>query len=446
MKKMISLAEKHPELILEWDSSNADITPWNISYGSNKKATWKGKCGHTWKASIKNRASGSGCPICSGNAVSEGINDLATLYPELASEWSSKNLPMKPESFTVKANKNVLWECQSCGHEWKARIADRTDGHGCPVCSGEVIKPGINDLKTLYPQLANEWSLRNESEQPSDFSPKSRKKVWWRCRECGFEWEAVIDSRVRGLKCPSCQDRVINPGFNDLESVCPELAAEWDYEHNRNLTPDKILSSSMRPVFWKDYYGHIWRAKISERMAGAGCPYCKSDSEHIFILKAIAYYIQQAGLSISYMSDEIIGIPLELYIPEKKVGIEFTENRFSSGELWLKETAKNWLCIKAGIKLFRLMLPDSIGFDNCACIHLSETDLLNYKLAIRGLLRIIRIDTDIDFERDLEVINNTELIGGREDEETDNKDNTSGTWNSTLACNMLPYKQKARRV
>ena len=102
------MAEKHPELILEWDSSNADITPWNISYGSNKKATWKGKCGHTWKASIKNRASGSGCPICSGNTVSEGINDLATLYPELASEWSSKNLPMKPESFTVKANKNVL--------------------------------------------------------------------------------------------------------------------------------------------------------------------------------------------------------------------------------------------------------------------------------------------------------------------------------------------------
>ena len=61
---MISLAEKHPELENEWDDSNEPITPWNVSYGSNKKVRWKGICGHTWEAIIKNRASGHGCPIC----------------------------------------------------------------------------------------------------------------------------------------------------------------------------------------------------------------------------------------------------------------------------------------------------------------------------------------------------------------------------------------------
>ena len=75
---------------------NLPPTPDAVTYGSNKQVWWEGTCGHEWQASIKSRSSGENCPVCSGKRVLKGINDLATLKPELASEWSDKNKSLKP--------------------------------------------------------------------------------------------------------------------------------------------------------------------------------------------------------------------------------------------------------------------------------------------------------------------------------------------------------------
>ena len=86
-----SLAAVHPELIAEWSEKNLPLTPDSITFGSNKKVWWKGACDHEWETSIKARSNGEKCPICSGARVIAGINDLNTLKPKLASEWSEKN-------------------------------------------------------------------------------------------------------------------------------------------------------------------------------------------------------------------------------------------------------------------------------------------------------------------------------------------------------------------
>ncbi|MCR5205593.1 MAG: hypothetical protein K6E47_11100, partial [Lachnospiraceae bacterium] len=244
--------------------------------------------------------------------------------------------------------------------------------------------------------------------------------------------------RVKGQSCPACSDRAIYPGYNDLGTIFPDLVSEWDYEHNKGLTPDRILASSMRPVFWKDFYGHVWRAKISDRVKGTGCPYCTANRNYILKLKTITYYARLSGLSARFLDDRIIGIPLEVYIPEKKVAIEFCGSRFSSGPIWMKESAKNWLCLKNRIKLFRVIPPGENGFDNCVCIKLPQDNIMNFKAALRSVFRISNIRADIDIERDISAINDTELMGGTDNEEIDDKDYTTGTWNTTMACNMLP--------
>ena len=86
-----SLASVHPELISEWSEKNLPLTPDKITFGSNKRVWWIGACGHEWETSVKARSKGEKCPICSGARVIEGINDLATLKPLLAQEWSKKN-------------------------------------------------------------------------------------------------------------------------------------------------------------------------------------------------------------------------------------------------------------------------------------------------------------------------------------------------------------------
>lgn len=104
-----SLAAMCPALVCEWSEKNLPLTPDRITYGSNKAVWWKGACGHEWQASVKARSGGENCPICSGARVVTGINDLATLEPEIAARWSEKN-NLKPSEVSIGSHKKVLWE------------------------------------------------------------------------------------------------------------------------------------------------------------------------------------------------------------------------------------------------------------------------------------------------------------------------------------------------
>ena len=155
-----SLASVHPELIPEWSEKNLPLTPDKITFGSNKRVWWKGACGHEWETSVKARSKGEKCPICSGARVIEGINDLATLKPLLAQEWSKKN-KLKPTEVSVASHKKIIWKCKH-GHEWEASVKSRTvNGTGCPYCSHNKVLAGFNDLASQYPDIAAEWSDRN---------------------------------------------------------------------------------------------------------------------------------------------------------------------------------------------------------------------------------------------------------------------------------------------
>ena len=161
-----SLASVHPELISEWSAKNLPLTPDKITFGSNKRVWWKGACGHEWETSVKARSKGEKCPICSGARVIEGINDLATLKPQLAQEWSEKN-ELKPTEVSVASHKKIIWKCKH-GHEWEASVKSRTvNGTGCPYCSHNKVLAGFNDLASQYPDIAAEWSDRNLPLQPT---------------------------------------------------------------------------------------------------------------------------------------------------------------------------------------------------------------------------------------------------------------------------------------
>ncbi len=59
------LATLNPALAAEWHpTKNGALTPSDVTPGSNKKAWWKGGCGHEWEAVIASRNSGCGCPVC----------------------------------------------------------------------------------------------------------------------------------------------------------------------------------------------------------------------------------------------------------------------------------------------------------------------------------------------------------------------------------------------
>ena len=81
----------------------------------------------------------------------------------------------------------------------------------------------------------------------------------------------------------------------------------------------------------------------------------------------LAYYAEQSGEAIVIGDVDQIGIKLETYLPNKKAAIVFS-SAISRECLVRRENAKNWLCLKSGIKLFRIMAHGANDYDNCICI------------------------------------------------------------------------------
>ena len=278
LKGFNDLLTVNPFVAKEWDyEKNDNLKPENFTANSNKRVWWKCSKGHEWLATIANRNDGYGCPYCSGRYAVKGEDDLLTVNPTLAKEWNyEKNGNLKPENFTEKSGQKVWWKCDK-GHEWQSRIADRNRGRGCPYCSGRYTIKGENDLQTVNPVLAKEWNYeKNNGLTPADVMSNSGKKVWWKCSN-GHEWQTTISHRTIGSGCPYCAGQKVIKGENDLQTVNPTLANEWNYEKNDGLTPLDVRPSSGKKVWWKCREGHEWQATINHRNNGNGCPICAKE-------------------------------------------------------------------------------------------------------------------------------------------------------------------------
>lgn len=192
----------------------------------------------------------------------------------LFDEWHyTKNFYLEPEKLTHGSTKKVWWLCEK-GHEWQAKINDRSSGNNCPYCSGKRVCVD-NCLSTLCPHIAKQWHpTKNRELTALGVVKRSTKKVWWFC-EKGHEWQERIYNRTRvnGGGCPYCSGKRVCID-NCLFTLYPHTAEEWHPTKNGKLTPYKVTYGSGKKVWWQCKKGHEWQATISSRVKGNGCPCC----------------------------------------------------------------------------------------------------------------------------------------------------------------------------
>lgn len=357
------LATVNPELSLEWDYTlNAPITPQQITGKSAKKVWWIGLCGHGWAATVLSRHQGNNCPICAGQSVLEGFNDLTTTHPLIAKEWDYDKNPhsMSPKTITSGTTKKVWWKA-SCGHSWQASISNRTSkGRGCPYCANQKVEQGFNDLYTTHPEVASSWHpTKNGELRPESFVGGSTYEAWWHDNKCGHTYQMQIFNKVSDVGCPYCGNQLIIVGFNDLETTHPHLALEWHQTKNKGYTIQEVTFGSSYRAWWICNKGHEWDTVITNRTRkdSTGCPNCAASSFSSKGENEIAQFLLDNNVSIKTTERKVLkNKEIDIYVPEKKIGIEF------NGLYWHSEAHKHqkyhyekWKAAKdAGIQLIQV--------------------------------------------------------------------------------------------
>lgn len=193
----------------------------------------------------------------------------------LLAQWDiERNLPLTPDDVTFGSHKRVWWTCPS-GHSWQAMVYTRSEGAGCPYCTGRKALPEQNCLAKQFPMLAVEWdSEKNAPLTPKDITPGSHKLIWWRCQN-GHSYRSAVKTRVQGSGCPYCAGKNVLPEKTSLAAEYPTIAKEWDAAKNMPLLPTQVISGTRRKVWWRCPKGHSWRAAVYSRATlGTGCPVC----------------------------------------------------------------------------------------------------------------------------------------------------------------------------
>ncbi|MBO4413938.1 MAG: zinc-ribbon domain-containing protein [Clostridia bacterium] len=137
---------------------------------------------------------------------------------------------------------------------------------------------GKNDLETLYPDIAREWDYeKNGDLTPGKVGAGSKQKVWWICPK-GHSYDMAVGNRTnQKQKCPYCSNKRILKGYNDLETLFPDVAKTWDYEKNGNLLPSMVTPRTNKKVFWICPNNHSYPATVAWRTNKdhpTACPYC----------------------------------------------------------------------------------------------------------------------------------------------------------------------------
>ena len=215
-------------------------------------------------------------------------NSIVELRPDLIKDWAyDKNGNLTPGLFGINSNEKVWWRCHKCGHVWQTAIIHRAGkrNSGCPECSkiyrgksftrNKVIERG--SLADNCPDLLLQWDYSKNTLNPTEITVKYNKPVWWRCPKCNHSWSSSPNNRSKGVGCPCCSGRVPQIGVNDLKTVNPTLAQEWNYDRNNGKRPEEYLPNSGKKVWWKcPECQYEWEAVIRERnKGGKKCPKCR---------------------------------------------------------------------------------------------------------------------------------------------------------------------------
>jgi len=159
----------------------------------------------------------------------------------------------------------------------------------------------------VCPDIDSIWHPRKNTQPIETVTNGQHTKIWvlrsctYDDCKCPHEYEAVPSNLIKNGKlagCSFCSPNSKQRCFHRmLAHTHPAVAAQWDYDKNKDLKPENMPSSSNALVWWKCTAAentckciHSWQAIIANRTRhGHGCPYCSVTPKSICIHQSIVH-------------------------------------------------------------------------------------------------------------------------------------------------------------
>lgn len=270
LKGFNDLETTNPELLEEWDYEKNELKPNMIMKGQHIKVWWKGKCGHSWLATPMHKIRGRGCPICD--------KESKTSFPEQAIFFYLKNTFCD----VINRNRSTIDDVELDIFIPSKKIAIEYDGavwhknlNKDLVKNNACYKAGIilyRFREKACPHMEENPFLKVipvETDKSKDLEEAIKRFI----DEISIEVDVNLE-RDRPL---IYNQYIVSRKENSLSSLYPKLASEWNYEKNKDLTPEMVIPTSPKKVWWVGKCGHTWSTGINTRVnKKTGCPYCNS--------------------------------------------------------------------------------------------------------------------------------------------------------------------------
>lgn len=168
----------------------------------------------------------------------------------------------------IEKNKGFKFNFNVCIEKDRTEILDRYSKN---------IKE--NSVAIKKPIGIKKWDYsKNGNVDPNTIPVSSKKRFFWKCPTCGYEWEGAVENLTDTLTCIRCvhSDKKIDrtKGYSLAERY-PNVLEEWDYNKNVDLNPKDITPGSNKKAWWKcSKCGFEWESPIKVRVKGHSCPKC----------------------------------------------------------------------------------------------------------------------------------------------------------------------------
>ena len=189
----------------------------------------------------------------------------------------------------------------------------------------------------------------------------------------------------------------------DLETIFPEIAAEWDYSKNEGFRPSDFSYGSNHRAFWICRNGHSYSSTIKSRTSKqARCPICRQRLKSSFPEQALYFYVKKAFPDAINRDRNVLGdgTELDVYVPSIRMAVEYDGSKWHGDDKLGRERRKYLLCKEKGISLIRIKenrnhWQDDLGISDyiVRCIP-GRKDFYYLTVAVMTVLDIMG---DIDF-------------------------------------------------